>query len=709
MSAKHVLRWVGAEAFIAKPIRPAPAVLRFDGDDFMERMLGLLEATPQQLPELVAKHETWNGLGAPTPEPPSLVAPATSRAARALKRGTALLGFRRDARPPASPTPGSKATPTLKLFQPIHQRYYLAAAHLVCELPGLPPRITSAGDKSGFVLRRLMKTASGTVVELGFVKENGTPGRWTPIPAPDTQLAPNEEWLPVFPMSYAPPTGPRRALLAGLIPVARHDEYRFARRVTEAEAKGNAGPGWGRADELKALAQMKIIAPWQGMIESAYAGGAAATAEDGGLASNTTDAIISLNNQLVESSWRLLQDMREFFDAHLPDVADAIADDKLPTRGAAAIELVTALRTATAPANGNVASDAVLALPQAVHLADALCRIAGVTSTLDKIETHFPKVLNSAPEWPNFAFPLVLAQATDALNAVAEPDPHHPGQTRAKGRLIEGAFRAFAAGAAVGAPPAPANLTNDALRRDYYRDWAQDADNLALDAPPPPGQPYANAPPSLFKLLAAAVEEAVKNGVSGAANPQATSAARLARDLAQSLAADSGPPRFVLRFVHKRCDCGPLHPLVISAPSEVFELAGFFDSDAPLRPIRIALPFDTTPGGLRKFGKNSAFIMSDLLCGQMKRVRRLSFGRLVRSVLPWPFHKDLDVSSMAPCSDDKGVNFGVICSLSIPIITIVAFVLLIVIAILLDLIFHWLPFLIACFPVPGLKGKRSDG
>ena len=30
-----------------------------------------------------------------------------------------------------------------------------------------------------------------------------------------------------------------------------------------------------------------------------------------------------------------------------------------------------------------------------------------------------------------------------------------------------------------------------------------------------------------------------------------------------------------------------------------------------------------------------------------------------------------------------------------------------VIATLLDLIFRWLPFLIACFPVPGLKGKNK--
>jgi hypothetical protein len=47
-----------------------------------------------------------------------------------------------------------------------------------------------------------------------------------------------------------------------------------------------------------------------------------------------------------------------------------------------------------------------------------------------------------------------------------------------------------------------------------------------------------------------------------------------------------------------------------------------------------------------------------------------------------------------------------ICSLSIPIITLCAFILLIIMISLLDIIFRWLPWFITCFPVPGLKGKR---
>jgi len=108
---------------------------------------------------------------------------------------------------------------------------------------------------------------------------------------------------------------------------------------------------------------------------------------------------------------------------------------------------------------------------------------------------------------------------------------------------------------------------------------------------------------------------------------------------------------FVIRCVYLRPGCEPLHNEVMSDPTEPFQMAGFFDPDAPARPIRIGLPIDTTPGGLRKFDKNTAFVISDTLCGQLGRLRGLTLGDLVLSVLPWPFHKDLPSldSSGAPC------------------------------------------------------------
>jgi hypothetical protein len=70
----------------------------------------------------------------------------------------------------------------------------------------------------------------------------------------------------------------------------------------------------------------------------------------------------------------------------------------------------------------------------------------------------------------------------------------------------------------------------------------------------------------------------------------------------------------------------------------------------------------------------------------------------VLSVLPWPFRKSLGGSEARPCGD-AGASFGMILSLSIPIITIAGLLLLIIIVKLLDIIFRWLPYFITLIPI----------
>ena len=164
---------------------------------------------------------------------------------------------------------------------------------------------------------------------------------------------------------------------------------------------------------------------------------------------------------------------------------------------------------------------------------------------------------------------------------------------------------------------------------------------------------------------------------------------------------------FVVRCVYERPCCGPLFPALLSKSSRVFQMAPFFDPDAPTRPIRIPMPVDVSPAGLRKFQKNTAFVISDMLCGKIKKIRKITFGDLVLSVLPWPFHKDLpNPGDTGPCKQD-GSGFGMICSLSIPIVTLCALILLMIMVALFDLFFRWIPFLFLCLPIPGLKGKRG--
>ena len=152
---------------------------------------------------------------------------------------------------------------------------------------------------------------------------------------------------------------------------------------------------------------------------------------------------------------------------------------------------------------------------------------------------------------------------------------------------------------------------------------------------------------------------------------------------------DKGNPTwFVIRCVFERPHCGPLKPTVVSPPTQAFKLAAFFDPDAPGRPIRISLPLDTSIAGLRKFNKNVAFVISDQLRKQIEMVKNPQ--KVINGSISQP---------------SPGLSFGLICSFSIPIITICAFIILFMFLILLNIVFFWLPLFEICFPLPSLNSK----
>jgi hypothetical protein len=141
---------------------------------------------------------------------------------------------------------------------------------------------------------------------------------------------------------------------------------------------------------------------------------------------------------------------------------------------------------------------------------------------------------------------------------------------------------------------------------------------------------------------------------------------------------------FIVRCVYVRPGCTTN---VISAPCQPFQLACYFDSDAPARRIQVALPLDTSAASFRKYDKGISFLLPPELRNQMSRVTSLQ--NLSNGTLGSP----------------GGIGIGWICSFSIPIITICAMILLFVIVIALNLVFFWIPFFKICLPVPTLKGK----
>jgi hypothetical protein len=139
---------------------------------------------------------------------------------------------------------------------------------------------------------------------------------------------------------------------------------------------------------------------------------------------------------------------------------------------------------------------------------------------------------------------------------------------------------------------------------------------------------------------------------------------------------------YVLRCVYERPRCAPVQRW-ISRPVGPYRLAEVMDPDAPARPVRISLPADVSIAGLRKFQKGVGFAMSRALRNKIAGIG----GR----------EKDL-LDGKKPGADGS-FDLGHVCSFALPIITLCAFILLLVIAVLLNLVFWWLPFLKICFPV----------
>lgn len=681
--------WLEATAFdglAAQRQMREPAILRFAADSFMEDFLKIMETDPDKLRSLVAIKETWRG-PAEQPEAEALLEPVEPSSSLARRLNRARLVTERTKRNgsliAALRNGDGRRTAPLKLFQPGHQRFYLVSACLVCGIPGLPDRaLDPAKEKISFVVRRLLPNVippldrdlpdadTTTWVEYAMIAAPAGAG-WQKIEkasnATSTVVLPGEERLALFPMSFVEDDGRKRRLFSGLVPVGKRESYMGAplraRGAPATQAGSRPSPN---SDPRMSLVWTTVTEPWKQLIEQAAA---ARELRDeppsSAFAGNVSDVeqaatLKASREQIQIPSWYILLDFAKLLKEHLPNVIRKIAGESV-TLNAAQTALVNALNAAAL--SGNLGTDLARGSHQPVArtLAEALVRILGgaplnqqaadaLEDRLDKVSAPYDR---SAPDaasvWAPFIFPLADPGALKQL------DQHGVEVVHADSTFV-GPFPS-------GAPdPLNAALAQiDSLANLIYNALPP------LPEGPMPSLPIGSEPPL-----------------------------------------DPREGWFAIRFVFERPDCGPLEPAVVSPITRPFQMAGFFDPDAPARPIRIALPVDTSPAGLRKFDKKTAFMMSDVLCGQVNSARGLTLGKLVRSVLPWPFHKDLSASlgAMKPCKSG-GVQAGMICTLSIPIITICALILLMIIVNLFDLIFRWIPYFLICFPLPGLKAKKS--
>ncbi len=658
--------WWGGEPGVM-----TPQILRFATDDFMEQAIATLAEEPARIGERIARPETWRTPAADLAAADLVQRVPVPAAASASKRARLLTQ-------PGRPALAPRGSEMLKLYQPAHQRHYLVAASLACRLPGLPERtLGGANETVHFVLRRMLPasaSASGDQTLVEYAHIGGEETRWRRVGDDDAVLAPGEELLPLFPLTHRDDVGKPRTLWAGLIPVGRREAYLGAAvdRVAVTLAEGQIAALRPGAPPFKPLSRtarttqlrMDVIEPWKAMVRAAVKAQADGQGgEDPGFALRAR-RILDYDLQFQMQSWPVLLDLADWIAAELPRLWGAIIANSaagLSASEAAAFAwlgaanantLILAMRNPAAP------GDDLKPMAASLRQALAVIRSDANRALIEEATTHyaFAAATGDKARWPNVHFALAGLD----INGVA----HGP----------------FEAAATLLAPEPEPVIASPSAAPGSGPDVAEALDKVA----------------ALFARLLPVTDEA-------AARPLPF-AMRL-RDTMVQTAGDPG--LFVIRMVHINADCGPLHPPTLSDPTERFRMASFFDSDAPVRPLRITLPGDTSPAGLRKHGRGTAFVMSDLLCGQVQRAKGLGFVDLVRQVLPWPLHKDIDVGDGGGCKDGGGAEIGMICSLSIPIITLCALILLMIIVTLLDVIFRWLPWFIACFPIPKLKGKAA--
>lgn len=533
---------------------------------------------------------------------------------------------------------------SLKLYQPAHERYYLVAANLVCRIPGLPDKTlkTTQRETVSFVVRRLM-AIDKVLQEHAFVN-----GFWQPVESTLLQsLRAGEQTFPMFPVTYTHTAdGYTRRMFSGLIPVSNREAFLNAGLQPNVTGDSIVGTEGDRRDRLLTSLQVDVIAPWRNINQSR-----------------------SQEDRNLEESWKKLEANPD----RRPDLLASVhlAQDKLQTSSwYVLLDLAYYLRDY---------------LPAVWNRLEINSDIPAPAGTLGKALLDTLRTTTFKPETSEDFNSLTVLQ--NKLRGVSDAN----GRTSLAKALkdvyaarvhLENATAPYSYKTPAGWPASQFLLCGNGVNSLVN---GEDLDNLVL-----------------VQRIREALTELPPNA--NQRIPLVPTATALIKSQNE---ANYSNDLFLIRCVYERPNCPPsVHPTVVSEPTQSFQMASYFDPDAPARPIRIPMPIDTSPAGLRKFAKNTMFVMSDTLACQVEKARDLTFGDLVLSVLPWPFHKDLS-GSAGGCTDGK-LGFGKICTFSIPIITLCALIILIIFVSLLDIIFKWVPFLIFCLPLPkpGLKAKK---
>lgn len=658
-----------------------PAILRFNTDSFMDELLSVMNYYPENLFEWRAQPETWREPMAPPPTAEKLqIAQPLSQFKKIQMQQLKL-----QKAPTASVDVSQEVVndKPLKLYQPAHLRFYLVTASFVCRKVGLPDRKVdlAKNQKVEFILRRLLPKDLTQAIdpkncdvdkcdEYAFLSTDE--GRqWKKVKESKIDdnkiILGNEERLPMFNVGYEESADKRRRMLAGYIPVAQRESYLNADISENSGSEGNSSVNEKansvfekKRDAIVHLFLMQIAEPWKNLISEAL--NEENKSDDWN--SNAPDIVerpinppenpaaksnLKISREKIQTtSWYVLVDLVQFLKDYVPNIYSYIENSVVPSGfSAAESDLYDALNRVRL-----TRSDYKDTIDNTEYIGDSYHDYDDLYGALIPVLKH---LIDQSDDEPDIETQLDLVDSPYDRNIKnIESDHQWPSFL-------------FPLADPIHQAPVPEEDILDPSDADEQIDAL-----TALVANAIPSDLQKNAPD------VTPIKIPKQNNTLG---------------------------WFVIRCVFESPNCGPFEPAIVSEPTEPFQMASFFDPDAPGRPIKIPMPLDISPAGLRKYNKNATFMISDMLCGKLKGIRKTTLGDLVLSVLPWPFHKDLpDPGKTGPC--EKGeTNFGMFCSLSIPIVTLCAMILLIIMVTLFDIFFRWLPLLFMCFPIPGLKGK----
>lgn len=478
----------------------------------------------------------------------------------------------------------------LKLYQPLHSRYYLVTASLVCRQVGLPDKTIDRanGESAFFVIRR--RTAAGGE-EAWIQVDKG--GYWQRLQGTAVlSVAAGEERLPMHPVQIlSKPTTPRsvftdnvpRELHYGYIPAGNRSKYRDTLRRTTAAVPepqtlvndfinnaqaANPGLNWRRELFLR-----RVYLPWESLSKNFAPGNPVRLRVE-----------ISSNAQ-IEQLYALLE-LADFYQVNLPTLWAAL----LAGSGAG--------------------------LPAGSAMLDLFNRLTdGGRADRFEIESHGSAALLGD----------VLMEFKDNIELVR-------GQ---------GAFPA-----------------TDLDLRDFF------AAGRLTD-------------------LRTAVEAAIPGETQPiqVAGGEDSELVRLIMDQVQPREPEGKDATYHVRVAYEYDPECP--PLVSPTASHPFQLAAYFDPDAPARLVKLEAP-SMKPQDLRKYARGVGIEMGP----ELHKLSSCMAG------------EDLDgiIDSIDGC--DGGLSIRMICTFSIQIIFMIAFILMFSFLIILNFVFGWLFYFRICLPVP---------